>query len=99
MLLKIGVAMSLSACAIGCLYCEQGKIILPSADTTVPQERFLKVVRGALAPMGFSESLPPKLSPQPDWLWDYEFHSPQSGNFFEPPRVDILLTFSDLPSP
>lgn len=95
-LLIIGVAVSPSGCAVGCLYHEQGKVIVPNADTTVPPERFLAVIRGALGPMGFTESLPPKLSPKPDWLWDYEFQSPQSGKFLEPPRVDILLTFSDL---
>jgi hypothetical protein len=46
--------------------------------------------------MGFTEDLPPKLSPKPDWLWDYEFHSPKSGKFFEPPGVEVLITYSDL---
>jgi hypothetical protein len=91
-----GFIVSLSDCGTGCLYHEQGKVMVPKADTTVPPERFVAIVRDALGPMGFTESLPPKLSPKPDWLWDYEFRSPKSGKFFEPPAVDILLTYSDL---
>jgi len=94
--LVVPVIVGLSGCAVGCLYGEKGKVMVSGTDTTVSPERFVEVVRNALRPMGFTESLPPTLSPRPDWLWDYEFHSPKSGKFFEPPRVDILLTYSDL---
>ncbi len=95
-LLVVGVVVNLCGCGVGCLYHEQGKVVVPNADTTVPPDRLVAVVRDALGPMGFTEDLPPKLSPKPDWLWDYEFHSPKSGKFFEPPGVEVLITYSDL---
>jgi hypothetical protein len=95
-MIVVGFVVSASGCGTGCLYHEQGKVLVQSAGTTVPPERFVAVVRDALGPMGFTEGLPPKLSPKPDWLWDYEFRSAKSGKFFEPPAIDILLTYADL---
>lgn len=94
-LLVVSVVVSLSGCGAGCLYHEQGIVLVPSGNNTVPPERFVAVVRGALAPMGFTEGLPPKFVPKPAWLWDYEFRSPKSGKFFEPPTIEILLTYSN----
>jgi hypothetical protein len=96
-MLVVGFVVSLSGCGIGCLYHEQGKVTVRSGNAPVTPDRFVEVVRDALTPLGFAESPPPNLSPKPDWmLWDYEFHSPKSGKFFQPPPVEILLTYSDL---
>lgn len=95
-MLAVGFVVSLSGCGIGCLYHERGKVVVPSGNAPVSSERFAEVVRDALTPFGFAESLPPNLSPKPDWIWDYEFHSPKSGKFFQSPPVYILLTYSDL---
>jgi hypothetical protein len=86
----------LSGCGVGCLYHEQGKVMVPAGHTDVSADRLVEVVSDALRPMGFSGNVAKSLTPRPDWYWDYEFRTPTVGKFVQRDAVELLIKYDDL---
>jgi hypothetical protein len=86
----------LSDCGVGCLYHEQGRIVVTAGHTDVSAERLVQAVDNALRPMGFSGNSAKSLTPRPDWYWDYEFRSATVGKFAQLNAVEVLIKYEDL---